>query len=194
MNTLCCSLAPSMVCRAARAAAAVALVLLPSFGAAQSTKYKKGDAVPLFANKVRPRGVASLATALVPRGCAAAGVEEGGRGGRGSGERRRGSGQRLAGWLLQPRRPLAIALAPAPAQPARGEAQAGAGTPVSARARNAPPAFREAAAAVVVVVVAPTVLLHRRIRMLRRNCRSAMSVGPACQRRARVAPVVAVVA
>ena len=37
------------------ALALVALVLLPSFGAAQSTKYKKGDAVPLFANKVRPR-------------------------------------------------------------------------------------------------------------------------------------------
>jgi len=36
------------------ALALVALVLLPSFGAAQSTKYKKGDAVPLFANKVGP--------------------------------------------------------------------------------------------------------------------------------------------
>ena len=28
------------------------LLLLPSYGAAQSTKYKKGDQVPLFANKV----------------------------------------------------------------------------------------------------------------------------------------------
>ena len=41
---------------AARAVGVVALItlLLPSYGAAQSTKYKKGDAVPLFANKVRP--------------------------------------------------------------------------------------------------------------------------------------------
>ena len=51
-----------MVC-AARAVGAVALValLLPSYGAAQSTKYKKGDAVPLFANKVRPPPASSRA-------------------------------------------------------------------------------------------------------------------------------------
>lgn len=38
-----------------RAVAVVALIvlLLPSYGVAQSTKYKKGAAVPLFANKVR---------------------------------------------------------------------------------------------------------------------------------------------
>jgi hypothetical protein len=42
-------------------AVALSALLLPSYGAAQSTKYKKGDAVPLFANKVRPPPASSRA-------------------------------------------------------------------------------------------------------------------------------------
>ena len=107
------------------ALALVALVLLPSFGAAQSTKYKKGDAVPLFANKVRPRrGDASDGDSMPgpPPACRARqGLQTARGGGRGSGYQRQ-SGLRLAGWCSSI---AGLGRLRSP-QPARAEAQAGA--------------------------------------------------------------------